>query len=314
MKLSKNKTIFIAGHKGMVGSAILRHFKNNGYKNTITANKDKLNLLNQKETENFFLKIKPDFVVIAAAKVGGIMANQNYKANFIYENLMIQTNIIHSAYKIGVKKLIFLGSSCIYPKFAKQPIKEKYLLSGNLEPTNDAYSIAKIAGVKMCEAYNKQYNLNYICLMPTNLYGPNDNYDKLNSHFFPALIQKVHDLKISKKKDLVLWGNGKAKREMIYVDDVADACVYFMNKKIKHTIINIGTGKDFTITEYAKKILNVILPDKKIRIKYDLSKPNGTPRKVLDVSLAKKYGWKPKVLLKDGIFMTYKNFLSSKKK
>ena len=201
MKLSKKKKIFIAGHKGMVGSAILRCLKNKGYKNIITVSKKKLNFLDQKKTEKFLLKSKPDFVIIAAARVGGILANQNYKANFIYENLMIQTNIIHSSYKAGVKKLIFLGSSCIYPKFAKQPIKESYILSGSLEPTNDAYSIAKIAGVKMCEAYNKQYGLNYICLMPTNMYGPNDNYDNSNSHFFPALIKKIYMAKkIIKRK------------------------------------------------------------------------------------------------------------------
>jgi GDP-L-fucose synthase len=309
-----NQKVFLAGHNGLVGSSILKKLKEKGYKKIITKNKNQLNLLEYNKVSNFLKKTKPDYIIIAAAKVGGIYSNYKYQAEFIQQNLSIQSNIIHSAYLAGVKNLIFLGSSCVYPKFCKQPIKEDYLLSGKLENTNEAYAVAKIAGIKMCESYNFQYKTNYKCLMPTNTFGPNDNYDKLNSHFFPALIQKVHDLKISKKKDLVLWGNGKAKREMIYVDDVADACVYFMNKKIKHTIINIGTGKDFTITEYAKKILNVILPDKKIRIKYDLSKPNGTPRKVLDVSLAKKYGWKPKVLLKDGIFMTYKNFLSSKKK
>ena len=272
-----NQKVFLAGHNGLVGSSILKKLREKGYKKIITKNKNQLNLLDYNKVLNFLKKTKPDYIIIAAAKVGGIYSNYKYQAEFIQQNLSIQSNIIHSAYLAGVKNLIFLGSSCVYPKFCKQPIKEDYLLSGKLENTNEAYAVAKIAGIKMCESYNFQYKTNYKCLMPTNTFGPNDNYDKLNSHFFPALIQKVHDLKISKKKDLVLWGNGKAKREMIYVDDVADACVYFMNKKIKHTIINIGTGKDFTITEYAKKILNVILPDKKIRIKYDLSKPNGTP-------------------------------------
>jgi len=309
-----NQKVFLAGHNGLVGSSILKKLKEKGYKNIITRNKKQLNLLEFKKVLNFLKKTKPHYIIVAAAKVGGIYSNYKYQAEFIYQNLSIQSNIIHSAYLAGVKNLIFLGSSCVYPKFCKQPIKEDYLLSGKLENTNEAYAVAKIAGIKMCESYNFQYKTNYKCLMPTNTFGPNDNYDKLNSHFFPALIKKVHELKSSKKKNLILWGNGKAKREMIYVDDVADACIYFMNKKIKHTIINIGTGKDFTITEYAKKILDVILPNKKIRIKYDLSKPNGTPRKVLDVSLAKKYGWKPKILLKDGIFMTYKNFLNSKNK
>ena len=228
MKLKKNSKIFIAGHNGMVGSAILRHFKRKNYKKIIIKNKNELNLLDQKKTYNFLKKIKPDFVIIAAAKVGGILANQNYKANFIYENLMIQSNLINASYLSGVKKLIFLGSSCIYPKYSKQPIKEEYLLSGKLEATNDAYAIAKIAGIKMCESYNQQYKLNYICLMPTNMYGPNDNYDLNNSHFFPALIKKIYTAKIKKKNYVQIWGNGKAKRELMYVDDIADACEFFL--------------------------------------------------------------------------------------
>ena len=307
MKLSKKKKIFIAGHKGMVGSAVLRCFKDKGYKNLITAGKNKLNLLNQKETENFFIKKKPDFIIIAAAKVGGILANKNFKANFIYENLMIQTNIIHSAYKIGVKKLIFLGSSCIYPKFSKQPIKEEYLLSGSLEETNDAYSVAKIAGVKMCEAYNKQYNLNYISLMPTNLYGPNDNYDDSNSHFFPALIKKIYLAKKNNKKEIIIWGSGKAKRELLYVDDIAEACEFFLNKKTKHTLINIGSGEEKSINNYAKFIMKKL--DVKLRIKHDKTKPNGTPRKKLDYRLAKKYGWNPRFNLDKGFRITFKDFL-----
>ena len=309
MKLNKKSRIFLAGHKGMVGSAVLRHLKNKKYKNIITQNKNKLNLLDQKQTENFIKKTKPDFIILAAARVGGILANQNYKANFIYENLMIQTNIIHSAYKAGVKKLIFLGSSCIYPKLSKQPIKENYLLSGELESTNDAYAIAKIAGVKMCEAYNKQYNLNYICLMPTNLYGPRDNYDELNSHFFPALIKKIH---IAKKKDrrvIKLWGNGKAKRELMYVDDLASACEFFLNKKTKHTLINIGSGIEKSVENFAKFIMKKL--NIKLKIIYDKSKPNGTPRKTLDINIAKSYQWRSNINLSEGFKLTYKDFLEN---
>ncbi len=309
MKLNKKSRIFLAGHKGMVGSAILRHLKNKKYKNIITQNKNKLNLLDQKQTETFICKNKPDFIILAAARVGGILANQNYKANFIYENLMIQTNVIHSAYKAGVKKLIFLGSSCIYPKLSKQPIKENYLLSGELESTNDAYAIAKIAGVKMCEAYNKQYNLNYICLMPTNLYGPKDNYDDLNSHFFPALIKKIHIAKKKNKKIVKLWGNGKAKRELMYVDDLASACEFFLNKKTKHTLINIGSGIEKSVENFAKFVMKKL--NIKLKIIYDKSKPNGTPRKILDINIAKRYQWKPNINLNKGFKTTYTDFLKN---
>ena len=303
----KKKKFFLAGHKGMVGSSILKHLKENNYKNIVTVNKDKLNLLNQKDTEKFIKKIKPDFVIIAAAKVGGILANHKFKANFIYENLMIQTNIIHSSYKAGVKKLIFLGSSCVYPKFCKQPIKEEYILSGKLEETNDAYAIAKIAGIKMCEAYNKQYNLEYVCLMPTNLYGPNDNYDLQYSHFFPALIKKVFLAKKKSIKNLDIWGNGKAKREIMYVDDLASACEFFLKRKTKHTLINIGSGDERTIESFAKFIINKF--NIKIKIRYDKSKPNGTPRKLVDTALAESYGWKSKFDLDQGFKFTLKDFL-----
>ena len=303
----KKKKIFLAGHKGMVGSSILRYLKKNNYKNIIKKNKNKLNLLNQRDTENFIKKIKPDFVINAAARVGGILANYKFKADFIYENLMIQTNVIHSSYKAGVKKLIFLGSSCIYPKFSKQPIKEEDLLSGKLEETNDAYAIAKIAGIKMCEAYNKQYNLNYICLMPTNLFGPNDNYDLKYSHFFPALIKKAFLAKKKNLKKIDVWGNGKAKRELMYVDDLASACEYFLKKKTKHTLINIGSGKEKTIEGFAKYINKKF--DNKIKIKFDKSKPNGTPRKIVDITLAKSYGWKPKFTLDEGFKLTFEDFL-----
>jgi len=305
--------IYIAGHNGLVGSAIVRKLKQKGYNNLILRSKKKLDLKNQKKVYNFLKRNKPDFIFIAAAKVGGIYSNDKYRAEFIFDNLSIQANLIHSAYLCGIKNLIFLGSSCVYPRNCKQPIKESYLLTGELEKTNDAYAIAKIAGIKMCESYNIQYKTNYKCLMPTNTFGPNDNYDVLNSHFFPALIKKVHDLKLKNKKELILWGNGLAKREVIYVDDLADACVFFMKKKFAGTILNIGTGKDFSIKQYAKIILDQIIPKNKIKIKYNLSKPNGTPRKVLDIKLANGYGWKPTIKLNEAIIKTYKNFLENNK-
>ena len=307
--INKNSKIYVAGHNGLIGSAILRKLKDKGYSNIIYRSKKQLDLKSQAKVLNFLKKQKPNFIFIAAAKVGGIYANNKYKAEFIFDNLSIQSNLIHSAYLTGIKNLIFLGSSCVYPRNCKQPIKESYLLTGELEKTNDAYAIAKIAGIKMCESYNYQYKTNYKCLMPTNTFGPNDNYDTLNSHFFAALIKKSHQLKLNNKNELKLWGNGKAKREVIYVDDIADACIYFMKKKIKETVVNIGTGNDYTIKEYAKKILSQIIPNKKILIKYDFRKPNGTPRKVLDVSLAKKYGWCSKTKLNEAILKTYHNFL-----
>ena len=307
--INAKSKIYVAGHKGLVGSAIIRQLKKKGYKKIIFADRSKVDLTNQLKVLKFLKRKKPDFIFIAAAKVGGIYSNNKYKAQFIYENLSIQSNLIHSAYLCGIKNLIFLGSSCVYPRNCKQPIKESYLLDGKLESTNDAYAVAKIAGIKMCQSYNEQYNTNYKCLMPTNTFGPNDNYDNLNSHFFPALIKKIHKLKKSKKKFLVLWGNGKAKREVIHVDDLAKACVYFMKKKTKHTIINIGSGKDYSIKYYANLILKLIMPNKKIVIKYDKLKPNGTPRKVLDVSLSKKYGWHYSMSLKDAIIKTYNSYL-----
>jgi GDP-L-fucose synthase len=305
--------IYVAGHKGLVGSAIIRKLKKKGYKNIIFRSKKQLDLKNQKKVLSFLKVNKPDFIFIAAAKVGGIYSNDKYRAEFIFDNLSIQTNLIHSAYLCGIKDLIFLGSSCVYPRNCKQPIKESYLLTGELEKTNDAYAVAKIAGIKMCESYNIQYKTNYKCLMPTNTFGPNDHYNALNSHFLPALIKKVHDLKLNNKKELTLWGNGLAKREVIYVDDIADACIFFMKKNFLGTILNIGTGKDFSIKQYAKIILNKIIPKNKIKIRYDLSKPNGTPRKVLDIKLANKYGWKPKTKLDEAITKTYKNFLENNK-
>ena len=308
--INLNSKIYIAGHKGLVGSAIFRQLKKKGYKKILTVDKSKLDLTNQSKVYNFLKKEKPKFIFIAAAKVGGIYSNSNYPAEFIHNNLIIQNNIIHSAYLCNIKDLIFLGSSCVYPKLCKQPIKEDYLLNGPLEKTNEAYAVAKIAGIKMCESYNLQFKTNYKCLMPTNTFGPNDNYDALNSHFFPSLIKKIHEIKIKGKKELTIWGDGSPKREVVYVDDIADACIYFMKKRFKQTTLNIGTGKDRSIKQYAKIILDLILPNKKIKIKYDKSKPNGTPRKVMDVSLAKKYGWKSKTDLKDAIKMTYNDYLS----
>ena len=309
MQAIKKKKIFLAGHNGMVGSAILRLFKKKGYKNIICQSRKTLDLLDQKKTFNFLKRVKPDFIIIAAAKVGGILANREQKAKFIYENLMIQTNLIHSAYLIGVKKLIFLGSSCIYPKYCKQPILENFLLSGKLEETNDAYAIAKIAGIKMCEAYNQQYNTNFICLMPTNLYGPKDNYNLKSSHFFPALISKIHYAKLKNKKTITIWGDGTPKRELMYVDDLANACEYFLKKNTKHSLINIGSGEEKTILNFSKFIMKNL--DVKCKINFDKKKPNGTPRKILNSNLAKSYGWKSKISLKKGFDLTYRSFLDN---
>jgi GDP-L-fucose synthase len=305
--ITKNSKIFIAGHNGLVGSAILRRLNILGYKNILTVDKKKLDLTNQKKVFLFLKRNRPQAIIIAAAKVGGINANNKYRANFIYENLAIQNNLIHSAFLNKIKNLIFLGSSCVYPKNSKQPIKEKYLLTGLLEHTNEPYAIAKIAGIKMCESYNIQYGTNYKCLMPSNTYGPNDNYNLHNSHFFPALIRKIHDAKIKKANKITLWGTGKPKRELIYVDDVADACIFFLNKKTKESLINIGTGKDIKIEQYAKSIMKFL--NIKINIHFDKTKPDGTPRKLLDTSIAKKYGWRPKIGLKDGFFLTYADYL-----
>ena len=310
--ISLSSKIYLAGHSGLVGSAILRKLKKDGYKNIVISNRKKLDLTNQSKVFTFLKKIKPDFIFIAAAKVGGIYSNNKFKADFIYENLMIQNNLIQGAFLSDVKNLIYLGSSCVYPKNYRRPIKEKDLMKGELEKTNEAYAVAKIAGIKMCQSYNNQHKTNYKCLMPTNTFGPNDNYHKLNSHFFPALIKKIHDLKITNKNKLILWGNGKAKREVIHVDDLADACVYFMKKKTNHDLINIGTGKDYSIKYYAELISKLILK-KKITIQYDRSKPNGTLAKVMDVSLAKKYGWRSKMNLNQSILSCYKSFLKEKK-
>ncbi len=309
--LKRSSKIFLAGHKGLVGSAILRKLRNLNYNNIITIDKKKLDLTNQRNTINFFKKNRPEFVFICAAKVGGIFANNKYKADFIYNNLQIQNNLIHSSYLNKVKKIIFLGSSCVYPNTISKKIKETDLLTDKLEKTNEPYAIAKIAGIKMCQSYNTQYKTNFISLMPTNTFGPGDNYDLKNSHFIPALIKKIHNLKNKKKNVLNIWGTGKVRRELIYVDDLAEACIYFMKRNVKHDLINIGTGKDFTINHYAKKLLKIL--NVKAKIKYDKSKPDGTKRKLLDISVAEKYGWYPKTNFEDAILETYRHFQIKKK-
>ncbi len=293
----------------MVGSSIFRILKNKGYENIIIASRNEMDLTKQERVYKFLKNNRPDAVIIAAAKVGGIYANNTFRAEFLYQNLSIQNNLIHGSYLSGVKNLIFLGSSCIYPKFSKQPIKEDYLLSGKLEPTNEPYAIAKIAGLKLCENYNFQYGTNYKCLMPCNLYGPGDNYDQLNSHFFPALIRKIHEVKLKNKKFITLWGDGSSLREMMYVDDLANAAIFFMRKNTSHTLINVGSNEELSIREYLKfmlRELNLTVP-----IRYDKSKPNGTPRKLIDSSIALSYGWKPKISLKKGFKKTYKDFIKN---
>ena len=307
MQLNRNTKIFLAGHKGMVGTAILKKLKENGYTNIITRSRKQLNLLDQNKTFNFLKKNKPKFVIIAAAKVGGIVANMKNKSEFFYENLQIQNNLIHGSYLSGVKNLFLLGSSCIYPKLCKQPMKEEYLLSGPLEESNDAYALAKIAGVKMCDYYSRNYNLNFKSLMPPNLYGPNDNYNPTKSHFYPALIRKIHIAKKNNTKKLIIWGSGKPKRELMFVNDFADAVIYFMKIKIKEPFLNIGTGKDFSINWYAKFVMKKMKV--KLKIYYDKSKPDGMPKKCLEINLAKKYGWKPKNNFDDAFKETYEYFL-----
>ena len=307
--LNKESKIYLAGHRGMVGSSILKKLKDSGYKNIIVQTRHQLDLRDQKKVMNFFKKNSFQFVIIAAAKVGGIYANDTYKADFIYQNLVIQNNIIHSSFVNGIKNIIFLGSSCVYPKNSKQPIKESYLLTGELEKTNEPYAVAKIAGIKLCESFNNQYGTNYKCLMPCNIYGPNDNYDLKNSHFFPALIAKTHDAIKKNKKELVVWGSGQPKRELMYSDDLADACLFFLKKKTKETLINIGSSKEKTISEYAKFIIKKF--NTKLKIKFNKSKKDGMKRKLLDCSIAKKYGWKPKYSLDYGFEKTYKDFLKN---
>jgi GDP-L-fucose synthase len=298
--------IYIAGHRGLVGSALVRVLRNAGYNNLVVRTSDQLDLRNQQAVAAFFQEEKPEYVFLAAAKVGGILANSTYGGEFIYDNLMIQSNVIHQAYLNKVTKLMFLGSSCIYPKASMQPIKEEYLLSGPLEKTNEPYAIAKIAGVKMCQAYRNQYGCNFICAMPTNLYGPGDNYDLDNSHVLPALLRKFHEAKERGDDSVRVWGTGTARREFMHADDLADACLFLMNHYNGNDIINIGLGKDIMIRDLVEIVRNVVGFDKPIE--YDLSKPDGTPRKLLDVSKLHSLGWKHSIELEEGIHSTYREF------
>jgi len=317
--MSKSDKIYVAGHRGMVGSAIIRVLKDQGFENIITQTHSELDLTNQHQVQEFFSQEKPDQVYLAAAKVGGIFANDNYPADFIYQNLMIEANVIHNAFESGVKKLLFLGSSCIYPKLADQPMREDALLSGYLEPTNEPYAIAKIAGIKLCESYNRQYGeshgIDYRSLMPTNLYGPGDNYHPQNSHVIPALIRRFHEAKINKEDKVIVWGSGKPKREFLFVDDMASASVYVMNldkesydqntnEMCSH--INVGMGDDLSIGELAKTLKKVIGFEGDIE--FDSSKPDGSPRKLMDSSRLNNLGWMPQIDLKEGLRMTYKDF------
>jgi len=304
--MEKNSKIFIAGHRGLVGSAIVRALEKKGFTNILTRTHKELDLTNQQAVAGFFAEEKPDYVFLSAAKVGGIMANKTYPADFIYNNLSIQSNIIHSAYINKVKKLLFLGSSCIYPKLCPQPIKEEYLLTSELEPSNKAYAIAKIAGIIMCQSYNEQFGTNFISLMPTNLYGTNDNFDLQNSHVLPAMIRKFHDAKIENKSNVTLWGTGSAMREFLHVDDLADASLFLMENYNESSIVNVGTGEDETIKELAEKIKQVVGYEGEII--WDTTKPDGTPRKLLDVSKIHNLGWKHTIPLHEGITATYEWF------
>lgn len=306
--MEKNAKIYIAGHRGMVGSAIHRKLQKEGYTNIITRLSSDLDLRNQNDVAQFFGQEKPDYVFLAAAKVGGIIANNTYRADFLYENLQIQNNIIHSSYVNEVKKLMFLGSSCIYPKLAPQPLKEEYLLTGLLEPTNEPYAIAKIAGIKMCDAYRAQYGCNYISVMPTNLYGYNDNYHPQNSHVLPALIRRFHEAKVNNQPDVTIWGTGSPKREFLFADDLAEACYYLMQNYDEEGLVNIGTGEDISIKELAILIKGIIGFEGEI--KFDTSKPDGTPRKLMDVSKLHSKGWKHTIELEDGVKLAYQDFLS----
>jgi GDP-L-fucose synthase len=306
--ISKNMKIYVAGHKGMVGSALVRNLESKGYKNIILRTRSELDLLNQQAVHNFFSKEKPDYVFMAAAKVGGIYANNLYRADFIYENLLVEINLIHAAFLAGVRKLCFLGSSCIYPRDCSQPIKEEYLLSGPLEPTNEPYAIAKIAGIKLCESYNRQHQTEYVSVMPTNLYGPNDNYDLNNSHVLPALIRKAHEAKIKNDNQLVVWGSGKPMREFLYVDDLADACIFLMENNVGDSVFNVGTGEDVTIANLASIIMDVV--GFKGEVVFDNTKPDGTPRKLLNVERMRDLGWAATTSLRDGILKAYQDFLS----
>jgi len=309
--MEKSDKIYIAGHRGMVGSAIYRKLKKEGFHNLIISTSSELDLRNQQQVTDFFEQKKPDYVFLAAAKVGGIAANNTFRAEFLYDNLQIQNNIIHNAYLNNVKKLLFLGSSCIYPKLAPQPLKEEYLLTGLLEPTNEPYAIAKIAGIKLCDAYRDQYGCNFISVMPTNLYGYNDNYHPENSHVLPALIRRFHEAKEQNIPAVTIWGTGSPKREFLFADDLAEACFYLMQNYNEPGLVNIGTGEDLTIKDLAFLIKDIIGYNGEI--KFDTTKPDGTPRKLLDVTKLHSKGWKHKIELHEGIKMAYDDFLSKTK-
>ena len=307
--MEKQDKIYIAGHRGMVGSAIIRKLQAEGFSNIVTRTSKELDLKEQAAVRDFFANEKPDHVVLAAAKVGGIHANNVYRAQFLYENLMIESNVIHSAHENGVKKLLFLGSSCIYPKMAPQPLKEESLLSGFLEQTNEPYAIAKIAGIKLAESYRRQYGSNFISAMPTNLYGPNDNYDLNNSHVLPALIRKLHTAKVTNAASVEVWGSGSPRREFLHVDDLADACFYLMQNYDEEMFVNIGTGEDLTIKELAELIKDIVGFDGEL--KWNTDKPDGTPRKLMDVSRLHNRGWKHRIGLREGISAVYAEFANS---
>ncbi|RGQ78384.1 GDP-L-fucose synthase [Megamonas rupellensis] len=307
--MEKNAKIYVAGHRGMVGSAIVRALKNQGYTNIITRTSKELDLRRQIDVEEFFAKEKPDYVFLAAAKVGGILANNEAPADFMYDNMILEMNVIHEAYKNKVKKLMFLGSSCIYPRMAPQPMKEDCLLTSELEKTNEAYALAKISGLKYCEYLNRQYNTDFISVMPTNLYGPNDNYHPEHSHVLPALIRRFHEAKENNLNEVVIWGTGTPLREFLYVDDLADACVYLMNTYSGNETVNLGTGKELSIKELAELVKKVV--GFKGNITFDTTKPDGTPRKLLNVSKLEKLGWKYKTELEDGIKLAYEDFLNN---
>lgn len=307
--MDKNGKIYVAGHRGMVGSAIVRALEKNGYHNIVTRTHKELDLTRQDAVEAFFEEEKPDYVFLAAAKVGGIVANNEAPADFMYENMILEMNVIHSAFKNNVKKLMFLGSSCIYPRMCPQPIKEEYLLTGSLEQTNEAYALSKISGLKYCEYLNRQYHTDYISVMPTNLYGPNDNYHPTHSHVLPALIRRFHEAKVDNLPYVTCWGTGKPLREFLYVDDLADACVFLMNNYSGNETVNLGTGKELTIKELTELVAKVIGYTGEIR--WDSSKPDGTPRKLLDVSKLESLGWHYKTELEDGIRLSYQDFLTN---
>lgn len=308
--MDANSKIYVAGHRGLVGSALVRRLEEARYCNLVFRTSAELDLREQAEVRSFFAEEKPEYVLLAAAKVGGIYANNTYPADFIYDNLIVEANVIHEAFKTGVKKLLFLGSSCIYPRLAPQPMDEGALLTGELEPTNEPYAVAKIAGIKLCQAYNRQYATNFISVMPTNLYGPGDNFDLENSHVLPAMIRKFHDAKETGASQVILWGTGTPRREFLYVEDMADACLFLMEYHDGSRIVNIGTGEDVTIKELAETVQKAVDYDGEIM--WDASKPDGTPRKLLDVSFLRQVGWKHSTGLEDGIRKTYGAFLSER--